>query len=101
MQTPPKDSNDTTEGSGSVLDQILEQYDQEFIKVTGYDDCVIGVCSRAGSELFLMYDREKLLQKTCEVEGWSMEASVEWHEFNTFGAWYGETTPGFMELPYE
>ena len=101
MQTPPNDSDDISAGSESVLERILEQYDQEFIQVTGYEDCVIGVCSRAASELFLLYDREKLLQKTCEIENWTYEEALEWHDFNTFGAWYGDATPGFIEVPHE
>jgi len=102
MQTPPNDSDDISAGSESVLERILDQYpDNEFIQVTGYEDCVIGVCSRAASELFLLYDREKLLQKTCEMENWTYEEALEWHEFNTFGAWYGDATPGFIEVPHE
>ena len=101
MQTHQNVSDGISAGSESVLERILDQYDQEFIQVTGYEDCVIGVCSRAASELFLLYDREKLLQKTCEMENWTYEEALEWHEFNTFGAWYGDATPGFIEVPHE
>ena len=95
---PVKQSTDSV----GVLTKILDQYpESEFVMVTGYNDCVVGVCDRAGTEPFLLYDREKLLEQTCEQEGWTMDQAVEWHEFNTFGAWYGDATPGFMTVPHE
>tara|TARA_Y100000593_G_scaffold74411_1_gene136927 strand:+ start:554 stop:859 length:306 start_codon:yes stop_codon:yes gene_type:complete len=95
---PVKQSTDNV----GVLTRILDQYpDSEFVMVTGYNDCVVGICDRAGNEPFLLYDREKLLEQTCEQEGWTMDEAVEWHEFNTFGAWYGDMTPGFMTVPHE
>jgi hypothetical protein len=86
----------------SMLDQILEQYpDEEFVKVDGYDDCIVGVVHKAGSQPVLLYSREKLIQRTSEKESWTHEESVEWHEFNTFPAYYGDGTPAFWELPHE
>lgn len=101
MTSTNESPNQLTDSVG-VLTKILDQYpESEFVMVTGYNDCVVGVCDRAGNEPFLLYDREKLLEQTCEQEGWTMEEAVEWHEFNTFGAWYGDATPGFMTVPNE
>ena len=84
------------------LEKIYESWpDTEFIKVTGYDNCVLGVVSRMTLQPVLLYDREKLLQETCKKQDWTYDEAVEWHEFNTFGAWYGDGTPCFLELPNE
>jgi len=101
MTSTKENPNQSTDSVGA-LTKIRDQYpESEFVMVTGYDECVVGVCDRAGGEPFLLYDREKLLEQTCEQEGWTMEESVEWHDFNTFGAWYGDATPGFMTVPNE
>lgn len=61
-----------------------------------YDDAIIGVVERAGSEAFLVYDRNKVITQAMQQEGWSYEDAVEWHEHNTFSAWMGDGTPAFL-----
>lgn len=64
-----------------------------------YDPAVIafaiGVGSRAGQH-FLVYDRELVVEQAVEHEGMDYETAVEWHEFNTFGAYLGAGTPVFV-----
>lgn len=61
-----------------------------------YDPAIVGVVERAGSEAFLVYDRNKVITQAMQQEGWSYEDAVEWHEHNTFCAWMGDGTPAFL-----
>ena len=64
------------------------------VELIGFEDCIAGVCDRGGSR-FLVYDREKMLQRLCE--DMSYEQAVEYFDFNIESAWIGDSTPGFIE----
>jgi len=64
----------------------------------GYDDCIVGVVSRFGTDPFVVYDRTKVIKKLM-ADGMTYEEAVEFHEFNQIGAFVGPHTPGFIELP--
>jgi hypothetical protein len=63
-----------------------------------YDPAVIafatGIGDREG-QCFLVYDRDLVIAQAVH-EGMDYETAVEWHEFNTFGAYAGPGTPVFV-----
>lgn len=63
----------------------------------GYDDCVIGICTRFGQAPIVAYDRAKVIAKLM-AEGLTEEDAEEWFAFNQIGAWMGEMTPCFIAL---
>lgn len=63
----------------------------------GYDDCIIGICTRFGQEPIVAYDRAKVIAKLM-AEGLTEEDAEEWFQFNQIGGWHGEQTPCFIEL---
>lgn len=65
------------------------------LRMDGYDDCVLGVCTRFGQPPVLVYDLEKVLAKLM-ADGMSREEAEEFWEYNQLGAWMGETTPAFL-----
>lgn len=67
------------------------------LTMVGYDDCIIGVCTRFGQEPIVAYDRAKVIAKLM-AEGLTEEDAEEWFQFNQIGGWYGEMTPCFIEL---
>lgn len=75
----------------------LAELDDELLFMDGYDDCIIGICSRFGQENCVAYDREKVLQKHVE-EGMTYDEAVEFFEFNQIGAYVGSRTPCFIEV---
>lgn len=81
----------------SKLQQILEHLygDQEFTKMDGYDDCVVGVIERYGMDPLLCYDKQKVLSKL-QDDGMSYEEAEEFWAYNQLGAWVGDTTPSFI-----
>lgn len=64
-----------------------------------YDPAVIafanGIGDREG-QCFLVYDRELVVAQAVAHEGMDYETAVEWHEFNTFGAYAGPGSPVFV-----
>jgi len=66
----------------------------------GFDDAIIGVTYPSpGRQSVVMYDARKCVQILVERDGMSAEEAWEFFEFNTLGAWVGERTPLFMEMP--
>ena len=60
----------------------------DILKADGFDDCIIGQCSRTGR---LIYSVNKVLEVlTIEM---SYEHAIEYFYFNIEGAWMGDGTP--------
>lgn len=79
----------------SKISQIREQYPDVLI-MDGFDDCILGVCSRMGQETIVAYDFVKVVQKLIK-QGMNEEEALEWFEYNQLGAWMGKMTPCFVE----
>ena len=75
--------------------ELLEEY-EGLLKMDGYDDCIIGVCTRFGQEPIIAYDYGKVIQKTMNDSDMTEEEAIEFFEFNQIGSWVGETTPCFI-----
>ena len=66
------------------------------LKADGFDDAVIGVGSRCGSEDVIVYDAEKCIDILVEEHGMDPDEALEYFEFNTLGAYVGKLTPIFV-----
>ena len=64
------------------------------MQADGYDHCIIGVAER-GSQQFLVYDKEKILE-TLMID-MTYEEALEHYEFNIHGSWLGNGTPAFVD----
>ena len=64
-------------------------------KMTGYDDCIVGVAYRFG-ETFIVYDHEAVINQLMDNDGMSYVDAIEFHDYNQAGAYVGETTPAFL-----
>jgi len=72
----------------------------DLIKMDGYDDCIMGAVVRFGSDPFLLYDQDAVIEKLVD-QGMSYEEAVEFHEYNQLGAWVGDATPAFFVKDWE
>jgi hypothetical protein len=78
-----------------TLDEILEKYPEEsFLKADGFDDAVIGI---EPDTMVLVYSREKMIEILIGQD-LPYEDSIEYLEFNTWGAYVGEKTPLYIEI---
>lgn len=62
----------------------------------GFDDCIVGVGYRCGSEPVVAYDMDMIISKMMDRDGMSYEDAVEFFEFNQLGAYVGKQTPIFL-----
>jgi len=74
----------------------LEENYPDLLLMDGFDDCILGICHRYGSESVVAYDKEKVIKKLVE-QGMDYEEAIDYHDFNQACAWLGETTPCFIE----
>ena len=81
----------------------IEEYNPEALFADGLDDAIIGVGGQHGSNIVLIYDRDKCIEilaeqfsqeKDCEDP--YLEA-VDYFGYNTECAYVGENTPIFMQ----
>ena len=75
-------------------DQIAD-INPDLVVMDGFDDCILGIGTRFGSEQFVIYDYDKVIAQL-ESYGMTYEEAVEYHEFNQLGAYVGDHTPAFM-----
>ena len=67
-----------------------------------YEDAIIGIAHRFGSDMIVAYDYDKVLELLAErfkEEGSPdphMDA-IEWFDFNITGSWVGDKTPIFIQ----
>jgi len=78
-----------------LKEQLLEMGLEEVVVMEGYDDCVIGVLERFGTEPVILYDRDRVIDKLI-ADGLTPEEAVEFYEYNQLGSWVGDRTPGFL-----
>ncbi len=77
---------------------ILEAYpDSEFIFADGFDNAIVGVADRIGSESIICYDKEKIYNQLMK-DGMTREEAIEYFDFNIGGAFVGDKTPIFIDL---
>ena len=84
----------------NIRDYIAD-INPEFLLMDGFDDCIVGIASRFGSENFVIYDYYKVIAKNMS-HGMTEEEAVEYFQFNQECAYVGEYTPGFaVTIPNE
>ena len=77
-----------------MLERLVELYeDEDLLKADGFDDAVIGICTR---EYRLIYSMKKVIDILI-AEGMTDEDALEHYYYNISGAWVGEKTPIFCE----
>ncbi len=79
----------------SELEEVLT--DAEALLADGFEDALIGSCVRFGQPTIALYDLDKCI-KILMRDGASYEKALEYFEYNTLGAWMGDSTPAFARL---
>lgn len=71
-----------------MIDEIIESYDEYFLKADGFDDAILGVDD---SSMRLIYS----VSKCIEILKQQMpeDEALEYFDFNVSGAYMGEKTP--------
>jgi hypothetical protein len=77
-----------------TLYEIMETYpEEEFIKVDGFDNSIIGV---EPNSMRLVYSRELMIKSLLETSDMEIMDAIEYLEFNVFCAYIGDSTPIYI-----
>ncbi|QDP63085.1 MAG: hypothetical protein GOVbin2277_12 [Prokaryotic dsDNA virus sp.] len=80
-----------TPTSGEII-ETLEELNPEAILYDGFDDAVVGMIARCGTEPLALYDREKCIE-ILMAKGASHEEAEDYFCYNVEGCWAGPHTP--------
>jgi hypothetical protein len=78
-----------------LLDMAREN-EEGMIILDGLDAAVIGLVSRCGQSPCLMYSSERIVRIFMARDGMTREEAEEFFDFNTAGAYLGDTSPFFL-----
>lgn len=78
--------------------EVLAEANEEMLFADGYEDALIGYVMRFGMEPVALYDRNKCIEILMKRDGMTFEEADEFFEFNTIGAWMGDSTPAFAVI---
>jgi hypothetical protein len=75
----------------------LSELNPQALSADGFDDAIIGIAQRHGSEPLLAYSIPKCIKVLVERDGMSEEDAQEFFDFNVLGAWVGDGTPIYID----
>jgi len=59
----------------------------------GYDDCILGMCERAGDYPRVAYSYNRIIAKVMTKKDLTREDAEEFFEYHIAGLWLGDGTP--------
>ena len=77
-----------------IIENELINEDDEVLLANGYADAFIGITDLEPKKA--VYDKNKMVEIVMTEDKCSHEEAIEWLEFNTWGAYVGETTPIYI-----
>ncbi len=79
----------------SIIDTVIDQVSDETVLYPDLERALVGIVSRFGQPDIMCYDYDKVIEIYMN-DGMTDVEAREHFDFNTIGAWYGETTPCFI-----
>ena len=76
-------------------EEIGEIYPDALI-ADGFDDAILGIGSRVGSETLVVYDADKIVEVLETRDRMTNEEAWEYFYYNIHGAYVGEHTPIYL-----
>lgn len=82
---------------GTWTREQIAEANEEAILYDEYETAIIGMAYRAGNDVWAVvaYDYDKCID-ILVAEGMAYDEAVEYFEYNTQSAWFGENTPLFI-----
>lgn len=78
-----------------MIDPEVEEQFEGALLADGFEDALLGLGTRFTHPV-AVYDYERCVRVLVERDGMTEEEAVEFLEFNTTGAYVGESTPVFV-----
>jgi len=81
------------------MQNLMEPIDGALL-ADGFEDALIGFGYQFTYPI-AVYNREKCIEILMDRDGMDDEEAIEYFDFNVSGAWAGESTPVFLESPFD
>ena len=78
------------------LTLTIQEQNPEALTADGFDDAIMGIAYRAGSEPLVAYSISLCIQVLMDRDGMDYDGAVEYFNFNVVDAYVGEGTPIFV-----
>ena len=79
-----------------TLEEIIEMFpEEEFLTADGFDGAIVGV---EPNSMRLVYNRDKMIGILMTDEEMEEIDAIEYLEYNTWNAYFGEKTPIYIEI---
>jgi len=86
---------DREQDNETKRNELAERFGSDLLFADGFDCAIIGVaCGHDSGRV--VYDCEKMVKAFMKSNGCDYEESLEFLEFNTFGAYVGDNTPLYL-----
>ena len=79
-----------------IREELCEHYGNDLLFADGYDDAIVGVCGGFDSGR-VAYSIPKMIEIAAKDLSVDCDEAAEWLEYNTFGAYVGESTPIYID----
>jgi hypothetical protein len=80
------------------IKEMVVEANEEALLADGFEAALIGYVEQFGRPPIALYDRPKCIEILVTRDKMTPEEAEEFFEFNTIGAWVGESTPAFATL---
>jgi len=84
-----------------AVEDDMESGDPPLLLADGFDDAIVGIAQQFRDPSVVVYDKEKCLRILMERDGMDREGAEEFFDFNVQGAYVGERTPMYLQVPEE
>lgn len=74
----------------------ISEMNPKALLADGFEDAVVGVAERCGSQTVVVYDAEHCITILMKRDHMTFDEASEFFRFNTLGAYVGENTPLFL-----
>jgi hypothetical protein len=74
----------------------INQIAEGAIILDGFDDCIVGVSEEFGRDSWIIYSKQRIIQKLIESSDMNMDDAEEYYNYNILGGYFGERNPIFL-----
>jgi|TARA_R110000824_G_scaffold282322_1_gene470601 hypothetical protein len=90
------DSTGFADSIVTLAERLLAVGVDNAVVMDGFDDCVIGILERCGTDSIVIYDKQMVIDQLIETCCDDYEDAEEFYEYNQLGSFLGDKTPGFL-----
>ena len=79
-----------------ISDEMADRFEEPLTICDGFDEAIVGVVEVHTRKPIVVYDPRRMVEILVERDGMTEGEAEEYLAFNTYCAWVGDSTPGFL-----